>query len=199
MATPHCAYGDESFVVADYLAGRLSEAEVSAFEEHAFACDRCFGELERATELRAAADGTVVAPPAGPQRSQAHGWPLLALAATVLLGIGLWIARPSPDVESPPAVYRDGNAGAAAVNLDAEWLGDRVAVTWEPVDRADLYEVQVFDAAGDPVFMERTAATSLQVSMADRQDGAATGPLYVQVIALDELRQTIARSGLQPL
>lgn len=198
MAAPHCAYGDESFVVADYLAGRLPEAEASAFEEHAFTCDRCFGELERATELRAAADGTV-APPAGSQRSQAYGWPLLALAATVLLGVGLWIARPSTDVESPPTVYRDGNAGSAAVDLNVEWHGDRVAVAWEPVDRADLYEVQVFDAAGDPVFTERTAATSLQVSMADRQDGAATGPLYVQVIALDELRQTIARSGLQPL
>lgn len=194
MSAAHCPYGDESFVVADYLAGRLSEADASAFEEHSFACDRCFDELQRATELKAAEPA-----PAPPRRTRAISWQPLALAAAVVLGVGIWLARPV--IDAPPGpVYRDGGDAAATVlPLTVARGGERVTLSWEPLEDADVYEVRVFDEAGNPVFEKQTAAPALEISAAEWRSDAGTGPFYAQVIALDELRQTIARSDFEPL
>lgn len=194
MSAAKCPHGDESFVVADYLAGRLSEADASAFEEHAFGCDRCIAELERATELRAALDADNVRTRG--ERPRSMPWPAFALAAALVLGVGLWMARP---LLAPEPAYRAGDDAAPTLDLAVTRIGERIALSWEPVPGADLYEVRVFTAAGDPVHAQRSEKTSMQLFPADWQEDAAADRLHVQVIAFDELRQAIARSELETL
>ena len=43
----------ESDLVAAYLSWKLSEEERTAFEQHFFACESCWHEVELGTELRA--------------------------------------------------------------------------------------------------------------------------------------------------
>jgi Putative zinc-finger len=192
MSTAGCPHGDESFIVADYLAGRLSGAEASAFEEHAFNCDRCFDELQAGSEVRAADTGDQAAARPRP----ATTWLPLAVAATVLLAAGLWLAQPL--FETPDPVYRGAGDGTGVLNVDVTHADDRVILNWTPVEGVDQYEIRVF-SAGDPVFEQQSRETSLDLPVTSWRPSSAKGQLHVQVTALDELHQTIVRSDLEPL
>ncbi|HET6628390.1 MAG TPA: zf-HC2 domain-containing protein [Woeseiaceae bacterium] len=193
MSTASCPHGDESFIVADYLAGRLSGAEASAFEEHTFNCDRCFEELQLASEVRAADTGE----PAAARPRPGTTWLLLAVAATVLLAAGLWLAQPL--FETPDPVYRDAGNGAGMLTVDVTHDDGRVILNWTPVQGVDQYEIRVFSDAGDPVFEQQSRETSLDLPVTSWQGSSRAGAFYVQVIALDDLHQTIVQSDLEPL
>lgn len=205
MTAANCPYGDESLIVADYLAGRLSETKGRAFEAHSFGCDRCFGELQRATELRAA-DGSGAARADDPEPSSAGfpiGWRAVGLAATIALAIGIWVVQPLNDPAEEPgdAVYRDGisppaNGGLA---LEVSRHGDTVALTWPAVQRADRYVVRIWSEAGDPVLEQETSEPSLELAVSRWRDTSDSDHFYVQVVAMDELQQPIARSDFLPL
>ena len=207
MSENNCPYGDDSLVVADYLAGRLSPAKTEAFEAHSFGCERCFGELQRATELRAAgqdqfaSDAHTRRPVA---RSPWVSWPSLAVAATVVLAIGLWYATPIIDDAEVPLepVYRDGEENTASgqsLRLAVERNDNTVSFSWTEVPGADQYQLRVFTESGDPVFEQQVQGTSIDLSEASWQDANAPGKFYGQVIALDELRQVIVQSDFEPL
>jgi hypothetical protein len=207
MSENNCPYGDDSLVVADYLAGRLSTAKTEAFEAHTFGCDRCFEELQRAAELRAANQNQVASdahmhrPVA---RSRWVSWPSLAVAATVVLAIGVWYATPvNDDAEVPlEPVYRDGadsTTSGQGLRLAVERNDDTVSFSWTEVPGADQYQLQVLTESGDPVFEQQTQGTSIELSATTWQGSDATGKFYGQVIALDELRQVIVKSDFELL
>lgn len=199
MTEIKCIYGDESFVVADYLAGRLSPAKVKAFEAHSFGCDRCFEELQRATGLRAADPflrGKASRQTFPTSRSR---WPLGALAAAIVAAIGIWVAQPLLISGSPSdPVYRDTGAGAPSLTLRISTDGDLVAIHWQPVQDADHYRVQIWNDAGDPVFQQDTDEASLTIPAARLPD-VTVRQHYVRVVALDAMRQPLSRSDLVPL
>jgi CHAT domain-containing protein/Tfp pilus assembly protein PilF len=49
-----CNSVEEQDLVSQYVGRKLSSEEAEAFEEHYFGCDRCWAEVQAATELRAA-------------------------------------------------------------------------------------------------------------------------------------------------
>lgn len=205
MLENNCPYGDDDLVVAAYLAGRLSTAKTEAFEAHSFGCDRCFGELQRATELRAAnqerlATGNRAHYPVPRSRI----WPSLAVAATVALAIGVWISTPLVDDEElvVEPVYRDtgdDEAEKAVLHLTIERNGDSVSLSWTGVQGVDQYQLRILTEAGDPVFEQLTSHSSIELSAVKWQGAGAPGKFYVQVIALDQLRQIIVQSDFEPL
>lgn len=207
MSENNCPYGDESLVVADYLAGRLSAAQAEAFEAHSFACERCFGELRRATELRAAVQdrlSTDAHDHLPTARTRSVSWPPLAVAASFVLAIGVWYAIPViNDAEVPlEPVYRDGEDNTASgkgLRLLVEHSDNIVSLKWPEVQGADQYQVRVFTESGDPVFEQQTRATSIEISAASWEDTNVPDKFYGQVIALDELRQVIVQSGFEPI
>jgi CHAT domain-containing protein len=86
-----CNSVEEQDLVSQYVGRKLSPEEAEAFEEHYFGCDRCWAEVQRATELRAAlqksaSDAKEMAPePVPPRviRGPWRNWGLLAAAAAV--------------------------------------------------------------------------------------------------------------------
>lgn len=194
MSTASCPHGDESFIVADYLAGRLPRAEASAFEEHAFNCDRCFDELQRGSEVRAAESGETAAVRRRPGPSMRLP---LALAATILIAAGLWLAQPL--FQTPDTVYRNAGNGTGMLTVDVTHEDDRVILNWTPVEGVDRYEIRVLSDAGDPVFEQQSRETSLDLHVTSWRAASRAGQFYVQVIALDELQQTLVQSELEPL
>ena len=200
MSALDCPYGDESLVVADYLAGRLPRAQARAFEAHSFGCDRCFGELQRATELRATAEahaaGTAATRPAA--RGGRFAWPAVGLAAAVALAVGIWIAQPITDRPDAP-VYRDAAQSGEILPVEFSRSEDSVALSWPAVDGADRYSVRVWSETGELLLEEDATEPSIELAERHWQDAAGTDPVYVQVLAMDELQQVIVRSELAPL
>jgi hypothetical protein len=90
-----CATIGAQDVAGRYLAGTLSESERDAYERHYFDCQQCFDALRLAGTTR-------VASPAIPARRWWPPW--LAAAAVVVIGVGMWSARATPDAGPPPPV-----------------------------------------------------------------------------------------------
>jgi hypothetical protein len=123
--------------------------------DHVMACAACLAEFEL---LRA----VVVAgrPPAGRRLT----WPVLALAATVLIAVGLgglWRAR--QDRAPGPPVMRGGAEGAVSTVLpDPDRPAARpVVFVWHAVPGATRYALEMIDPDGRPAFMAGTADTSV--------------------------------------
>lgn len=207
MSEYNCPYGDDSLVVADYLAGRLSQAKTEAFEAHSFGCERCFEELQRAAELRAASQDRIASVAHmhhRAARSRWVSWPSLAVAATVVLAMGVWYATPVIDDADVPLepVYRDGAGSTTSgqgMRLAVSRNDDTMYFSWTEVPGADQYQLRVFTESGDPVFEQQTHGTSIELSAATWQGTDAAGKFYGQVIALDELRQVIVQSDFELL
>jgi hypothetical protein len=207
MLDSNCPYGDDSLIVADYLARRLSRAKSEAFEAHSFGCERCFAELQRATELRAAGHDRSSSEAHGRQpysRSRRAIWQTLGVAATIVLAVGVWFALPQVDDTPTPSepVYRDADdfpGGRTGLSLEVGRIEDGFSLSWAPVAGVDEYEVRVFTENGDPVFEQRTRRTSIELTGAQWREAGSGNKFYGQVIALDELRQTIMLSDFEPL
>lgn len=194
-----CPYGDESLVVAEYLAGRLSGPNARSFEMHSFGCNRCFDELQRAIELRAAAEAesrtnAMSAAPSG------RPWQMLGIAAAVVLAVGVWLAQPTTEQQPavPEPVYRDAvkaGEGRIALSLDVSKDGETVTLRWPSVQGAERYTVRVWTESGEPIVEQQTRELSL-VLRAARSRPSAEGDLYAQVLALDEMQQVVGSSEL---
>jgi hypothetical protein len=175
-----CAEVDARDLEAAYLAGRLDEATAEAFEAHYFGCDRCWSVVQRAIEVRAAQ-----APPA----RRVLGWqrPLAAAAVLVLLvGAGWWAALQ----RAQPGDPLRGTGDSLAVRLErAAGAADLVWPAWTGADR---YRVRTYDANGVLLDEREAADTTLQLAL-------PPGAAFVDVTALDPLREPLARSGLVPI
>lgn len=213
--------GDRDLAAA-YVAGRLDEPEAEAFEAHWFECDACWSRVKRAEEVRAAFRGVEEGeegerPPRaageGPERGgrpgegtpghappdpgpirRARRWlPVAAAAALVAVGFGIGdvVRRSFPAAEDP--VYR---GAGSTIDLDRAELGAAgVEVGWSAVPGADLYRVRLYDAEGRLLAEEESADTTVAVSGVPSAASRPGAPLYVQVEALDELREVIGRSS----
>lgn len=205
---PGCPRGEERDLAAEYLAGRLTEAEATRFEAHVIRCTACWQEVERALELRAAFQGwsASVRPPAprlgsgGAIREPAarrrwRGARELALAAAALvagLGLAHWVSPPTPPA---PRVVRGEEPIPLQINAAAR---ERIEISWPPVADADHYLLRLFTGDGE-LLLERRLAEPGLVLGPELTALPAGGPLYVRVEALDGLRRRQAASRLEPL
>jgi hypothetical protein len=158
-------------LIERYVAGRLSEPEVEAFESHYLTCTRCQNELRMAAAIRdvlpevreatQAADLSP-APLTGPWLRRHAGVGAVAAAiAAVLAGVllvqpgfreSLPHREPVPETADVPRV----EAPVGEVRTVAEFR-------WAPVASADLYRLTVYDMAGDVVWEVDTRETHVEL------------------------------------
>jgi TolA-binding protein len=98
----------ESGTMEAYLAGRLSDSEREAFEQHYFSCDRCFEELQVMQAARAALVAHGPEPgaiPFRPVKKRSMLWTGVGIAAAILLASVLWLRpdRPAAGTSQPVA------------------------------------------------------------------------------------------------
>jgi tetratricopeptide (TPR) repeat protein len=93
-----------------YVDGRLSEEERTAFENHYFACDACFGDVESLQAARG--EGTSAASAAGPVAAapRARAWWPVAIAAVLAMTIGVVVW---------PLLKREGRGDSARLRGSA--------------------------------------------------------------------------------
>jgi hypothetical protein len=174
--------------IQDYLSGRLSAAEAEAFEAKMFADDALAAEVEQALEIRAALQKPGASQPVaahrGNWRSRSHMRPAWALAASIAVaGIGLfWFRAQSP---STP-VFRGVEQ---TMGLQVEVAGGKLDARWAAVPGAHEYELQIFEADGQLTDSVPSDGTRLVLEL---REGASHA--YAEVVALDNLGQTMLRS-----
>ena len=134
-----CAWA-ETNSAARYVQGRLAGDAAEKFEEHYFACESCWTEVQAGLALRASAPR----PAARPSRS---AWRALPAAAALLLfaGAGWLVLR---ERIAPPDALR-GDAPAWTVRTEPR-DGDLLA-HWPPVPRAASYRVLIHAPDGSPL------------------------------------------------
>jgi len=111
-------------LIEAYLLGHLTETEQARFEEHYFACGRCFAALETVRTLRAELGRPSSAVPKVQPPADAPAWRRLAWAATlggfVVAGaLAVWMSRAgAPDAAqgSQPDVVAAGPAAPAELD-----------------------------------------------------------------------------------
>lgn len=172
-------------LIRQYVAGILAQDDAERFEEHYFACDDCWREVESASEIR-----TALAPSRTARPAPSWRWASLAAAAAIgfaLLGVWQWQAsRP----EAP--IYRDTTGGG--FSTQASRSGDSVVLSWGVPADARRYQVQLLKLDGELVASLVTAAPT--VSLQSSEIGPAR---QYRVLAMDELGATVADSGLHTL
>lgn len=168
-----------------YLCGALSEAEAEDFEKRLFADDELAKELQRAVEIRAAAMDRVRKPDARDAgRSGRRLLPLAIAAGAAMLAAGLyWLQTP------PTPVYRGIEQRAG---LELRIAGGEVRAEWAPVPGAAGYELGIY--AGDGRLLHTIDADASPVAFDFDAVVPSGSKTYVEVVALDDLGQTLART-----
>jgi hypothetical protein len=180
-----CERVDEDDLDTRYLAGRLSDAESAAFEEHFFACDRCWALVHRGAAISAAW--------AKPERQPRRwvGWVALA-AASVALTVGVWRGIPRPTGPDLPDATR-GVSERLMPTAQADSL--ELRVVWPRIAGAASYRVRLYGPDG-AMLLEREVGDSSFALPRGEVTESAGALVHWQVFALDELRDEVARSGL---
>jgi hypothetical protein len=118
-------------------------------------------------------------------------WAWAAAAVLALAVSGVYLLRdPGRTLGEPPVLRGDGASFAVTATM-----GDRgLTLAWPAVDGAAQYGVRLFDAEGRLLWERRTPDARLAVSRSELPAATGTGPLFVEVEALDALLQPVARS-----
>lgn len=195
-------------IVLDYLKNRLAEDQAEAFEQHFFACERCWQEVERGIELRAAwaawpawaartERSATSAPKTRPARSLTGGrsWRPLVAAAAAVLAVGIWLQWPLGIERSEPEVLR-GADERLSLSLSIEATPEAVTLTWAEVPATEVYLLEIFASDGRLLVEEETNKLTIAV-MTETLRAAGSGRLLARVQALDALRQVALSSELQ--
>lgn len=183
-----CADVDARDLEARYLSGTLPVAEAVEYEAHYFGCDICWPSLQRATELRAA-----FALPAQSPARRARSWGLAAAAVLVIaVGTGVFLRDSAADPESRTTLRGASDAFTVRASTDARSAN----IAWDSVPDADRYLVRLYRADGDLVLERETAETAFALNVDSLPQRTSGDTLYWQVLALDRLRQSLARSPL---
>ena len=144
-----------------------SEDERLAALDHVMACPDCHREYEWLTAVEEAATRTT---PRARDVAAARWWQRgapLALAATVLLAVGILLipklnrGRPEPVRGSESDIVPVGPAGDAQVRLP-------FTLVWHPLNGATRYVVEIQTPDGVVAFADTTADTTLAVTEASR-------------------------------
>ena len=184
--------------MALYAGEKLSAEATEAFEGHYFGCDRCWNEVQRATEIRASArqvtaqsgDGTVV-------RGPWSNWRALAAAAALafgVLGAWQWLRPSAPPVEP---LIRGGSDSPLAVQVERDAAGG-VTLNWKADPEARIYVVEILQSDGFSLFKQEAAGTKLRLDPSLLSRGAGK-QLFARIEAQDAMGQVVAKSALQPV
>ena len=213
-----CADTDEGDLDARYAAGELAGNVTEAFEEHYFACDRCWAMVQHAIEIRAAESGAVVsgsneirsiqrgaargdAPPLSlanraPARRNigATRWLALAAAATIVLVVGTWHADPWRRPGPAPVAMR---GSTDSLHVETSIRGTTLVANWARAREATNYQVRLYTAGGTVLHQRELPDTIIAVAASSVAGVAPGTALYWEVQALNRTRQVVARSGLR--
>ena len=138
------------------------EASRLATLDHVMACPRCQREFELLRAIEEAG-GDAARPAATPARW--HRWAPVALAASLLLGVGLVAASRLSRAGRDP--LRSAGAEVALVAPAADSAVDAgapVVLAWHPVEGASRYVVEMLSIEGELAFEGETADTTLIVA-----------------------------------
>ncbi len=204
MRTLDCDRVDREDVVASYLNGHIPADEAEAFERHYFGCERCWTEVQRAIELRAAlkqdAPATPIAGAVPPVRHAARRvwWPWIAAAATIVLVAGIWQANrtSTPPASEGPAVtdvVRSPSDSGFSVQITRSAPG-RVQLQWPAQPKAARYVVKISAADGTPVLTREVSTASIDFGPEDL-GSHTTQPLVARIETLDVLGAVISSSA----
>ena len=203
-----CTRVDEEDLDARYLAGTLSEEEAEAFEEHYFACDRCWSTVQLGLDVRAASGADVEGSATAPTLTVARGsrdrheplarrrwWPLAIAASVAVIAFGVW--RGTDRAPAGPA--GDGLRGPAdSIHAVASLRGRTLVLSWRRTPSADRYGVRLQKSDATVVVERIVGDTSFAIPRDSLSAVADRERVYWEVRALDTLRRTIARSRLVP-
>lgn len=187
-----CALVDQNELDTRYLAGRLSEAEAAAFEEHYFACDRCWGLVKGGAGVRSALAYGATVPSVGPRA----WWKPLAIAAGLGIAVlGTWWA-----VTTPVGPGRDTIRGAGdSLAVRSEVSAGIWRASWPLVSEAASYRVRFFAGDGRLLSSRELTDTTLGIPADSLSVIGQGAPLFLDVQGFDMLRRPVARSPLIPL
>ena len=207
-------------LIPRFLRGTLPAAEAERLEEHCFACESCWTQLQAATALSAAlapvpADEaadvdpapvlTFSAPAQGSSAGRWAGW--LSAAAAILLAVGVgsrWLRyeqpAPAPAQHETPAARQEssepverGAAVAIAVTVRAREDG-AVEIAWAAAPEAASYRVGLFTEDGRETWSRETKELTLAIPAADLAALPQRSRLTLQVEARGIMGANIARS-----
>lgn len=211
-----CAHVDEGDFETRYAAGQLAENEAEAFEEHYFACDRCWVLVQRAVEIRAAegTEGKSAVVSTSLERKVAHGgatrspvvprtaawrnprasrWLALAAAATIIV-VGTWRI----DAWRRPGSETVAMRGPTdSLHIVTETRGTTLIASWARATEATSYRVRLYAASGAVLHRREVTDTSITLAAATLPTTAPGAFVYWDIQALSRTRQVVARSGLR--
>jgi len=195
-----CGYADERDVAARYLAGGLPEAEAEEFEKHYFSCERCWGEVEQAGELRLAFGRPLVAPPeSAAGRVRRDYWtPLAAAAVVAVLAVGLGRLAERAEVPQGSPVFRGSGTDVLALVVKPGPTG-QVVLEWPPHPNAESYRIEVLRSDGVPVLRSETSDVTVVLDAGALPLLPPGVSLLARVEAMDAMGQIIASSVLKTL
>jgi hypothetical protein len=145
-------------LIERYLAGTLADPEVEALESHYLTCARCQTDLRLGAAIRSGLPEVQAALPTGDPEAVARprfgrgariGAVVGAIAAVL---VGILLVRPA-DLEQPQ--HRQSDADTEIIPSAEAPVGDVGTLAefrWTPVVSADLYEVTLYDSAGNTLW-----------------------------------------------
>lgn len=177
-----------------YLAGTLPDKDAEAFEAHYFGCERCWNNVQRGIEVRAAEAGGPS--PAGSARRLSRltsRWSLAAAAALLLVAGGAWW------MVTQDAGYEDTfRAAAADAAVIVGGSGDSLTASWRSRTEAEAHRVRVFASDGTLLLESETTDTSFAADARALRSAATGDTVYLEVRWLGPLQVEVARSPLTP-
>jgi len=169
-----------------YLKRQLGEAEAERFEEELMADDDLAVELQRALEIRAALkDAGAKSTARRGARNPRLTFTFAAAAAVALVAVALtWVRSP------PTAPVFRGVEQRMGLTIEAE--GRELRAQWATVPGAAGYELRVLARDGVLLDSVEVTATEAAVDLGERRESGSAA--FAEVVALDELGQTLRRS-----
>jgi len=188
-----CVDVEQGGLVTGYVAGNLTAARAGDFEAHYFACEHCFRLLETATDLRASLGEHLPdaeSRPSFPARATRPAWIGGLLAAVLVMAVaGLWMWRQAAPLQAP--VYR----GAGELHIAASVTAASIELSWDAVDGAALYRVELSAANSPKLARRETSAARLTLALSELPAGWQA-PLRARVTALGAQGNRLAESRL---
>jgi len=168
-------------------AGTLTVFETRAVVEHTTRCPACAEVWQVAHGLGATVDEPL-------RRDRSWLRPLLAAAAAIVVGMGLWVSFP-PAVEQGTPVLREGRVEPiqALVDPDRPLSRDAFRLSWSPVGDGAVYVVRVTTESFEPVYTSDASPRTDCVVPPSALDHLAPGTRLmwqVEAVRIDGRRTT---------